>query len=78
MKALLGCDAGRDEINYRQKEQLEATNEIFGNTPLHVAACLGNKEIVKTILNTEHGQLLLKKENMLRDTPAHMLLLKVI
>ena len=50
--------------------QLEATNEIFGNTPLHIAACLGNERIVHTILDCEGGRTLLKK-NKIKDTPVH-------
>ena len=71
VKVLLGCNAGRDGTDYQQKWQLQATNEIFGNTALHVAACLGNQVIVDTILNCEEGRLLLKKENKMRDTPVH-------
>ena len=68
---ILGCDAERDRINYRQKLQLETTNEIFGNTPLHIAACLGNERIVQTILDCENGKMLLKNKNKIGDTPVH-------
>ena len=68
---ILGCTAGRDGVNYRQKLQLEATNEIFGNTALHIAACLGNERIVHTILDCKDGTLLLKKKNKINDTPVH-------
>ena len=68
---LLGCNAGRDGINYRQKLQLQVTNEIFGNTALHIAACLGNKSNVRTILDCKDGKLLLKQKNKINDTPVH-------
>ena len=71
VEILLGCKARKDGINYQQKLQLEATNEIFGNTALHVAACLGNEKIVSTILKCEDGKLLLKNKNKMRDTPVH-------
>ena len=70
---ILGCNAGRDGhgINYYQSLQLQATNEIFGNTPLHIAACLGNEKIVSTILGYGNGRMLLKKKNKIGDTPVH-------
>ena len=71
VELLLGYNDGSDGINYKQKEQLEAVNEIFGNTPLHVAACLGNKKIVNGILKCQDGISLLEKKNKLRDTPVH-------
>ena len=68
---ILGCNAGRDGINYRRQVQLKATNDIFGNTPLHIAACLGNEKIVHTILDHENSRMLLKKMNKIGDTPVH-------
>ena len=70
---MLGCNAGRDGhgINYHLSLQLQATNEIFGNTPLHIAACLGNEKIVNTILGYGNGRMLLKKKNKIGDTPVH-------
>jgi ankyrin repeat protein len=68
---ILGCNAGRDGINYHQSSQLQATNEIFGNTPLHIAACLGNDSIVGTILECGNSTALLKETNKIGDTPVH-------
>ena len=70
---MLGCNAGSDidGINYHQSSQFEATNEIFGNTALHIAACLGNEKIVSTILGCQDGRMLLKKKNKIGDTPVH-------
>ena len=68
---ILGCNAGRDGINYRQEDQLKATNDIFGNTPLHIAACLGNERIVRTILDHGNSKMFLKKTNKIGDTPVH-------
>ena len=71
---MLECKARKDGpgVDYqRQKSQLKATNEIFGNTPLHIAACLGNDGIVRTILDCEDGKTLLKMTNKIEDTPVH-------
>ena len=68
---ILGCNAGRDGINHHQSSQLKATNEIFENTPLHIAACLGNEKIVRIILNCGDGEMLLKETNKIGDTPVH-------
>ena len=65
VKILLGYRDGM------QKLQLIATNEIFGNTPLHVAACLGNEKIVHMILKCKDGKSLLEKTNKMKDTPVH-------
>ena len=75
VKALLGIENGTrsvDERKYKIKEQLEAKNEIFGNTPLHVAASVGNTEAVETILSVLHDpKHLISKKNKLKDTPVH-------
>lgn len=66
-------DIVKDLLKYNAKQQLEAENEVFGNTPLHIAACLGNTQIVSEILNCENidHKTLLNKRNKLNDTPAH-------
>ena len=54
--------------------QLITKNDIFGNTPLHVAAFLGNEVIVDTIMNNCDKRLineLLESRNKLGDTPVH-------
>ena len=73
VEVLLGRNRELGEINYHKEEQLEAKNEVFGNTPLHVAASLGNLEIVKIILSDcdINPSDLLKKQNKLKDTPVH-------
>lgn len=53
------------------ERQLKAVNRIYGNTPLHIAACLGNREIVDEILKCGNSTHLLKKINKLKDTPVH-------
>ena len=71
VKVLLGVKEKVDGVDYQQKRQLEAKNGIYGNTPLHTAACIGNTEIVRTILECENSEELLKKANKLKDTPVH-------
>ncbi len=56
------------------REQLTAKNNIFGNTPLHVAAFHGNEMIVDTIMSNCDERIineLLKSRNKLGDTPVH-------
>lgn len=60
-----------DLLGYRQQQQLEAVNGIYGNTPLHVAACLGKRKIVDTILECPNSVSLLREKNKLKDTPVH-------
>ena len=73
VQILLGHNRELGGINYHKQEQLEAENEVFGNTPLHVAASLGNHQIVKIILSDRdiNPSDLLKKQNKLKDTPVH-------
>ena len=58
-------------LGYRHQQQLKAINGIYGNTPLHIAACLGNREIVDTILKCPNSVSLLREKNKLKDTPVH-------
>ena len=71
VKVLLGVKDNVDGVDYQQEQQLKAENGIYGNTPLHTAAGIGNTEIVKTILACESSEELLKKTNKLKDTPVH-------
>ena len=57
-----------------KRDQLIAKNDIFKNTPLHVAVFLGNEKIVETIMKNCDEKLieeLLKQKNKLGDTPVH-------
>lgn len=61
-------------LQSRTEEQLEAENRIYGNTPLHVAASLGNDKIVDAIFEVgKNGDstYLLGIQNKLKDTPVH-------
>ena len=58
-----------------KRDQLIAKNDIFNNTPLHVAFFLGNEKIVETIMKNCDEKLteeLLKQKNKLGDTPVHV------
>lgn len=70
VKALLDCNAEK------QKQQLEAQNAIFGNTPLHIVACQGNTDIAHVIIKEccvrkETLTEVFKIQNKLSDTPVH-------
>ena len=75
VKILLGMMQESQNINFNKKMQLEAKNEVFGNTALHVAACIGCTEVARIILSMNDHDIdpvsLIQKQNKLKDTPVH-------